>query len=67
MPRPSSGPLTDQHYAQLNKSLAQIAMVQRELEKATQAGLPCDELDQACQAKQELLTRIKKTYFPDRT
>lgn len=67
MPRPSLGPLTDQHYKRINEALSKLAAVRQEIEKATEAGLPCGELDQECRDKQALLERLKKVYFPDRS
>lgn len=66
MPRPSMGPLSDNDYAKINKHLALLENVRQEIEKATQAGMPCDEMDQQCHALRDRLQAIKAAYFPDR-
>lgn len=63
MPKP---PLTDKDYAEINKMLGQNAMLQQEIDRATAAGFPCEEMDAECKARAEQWKKIKAAYFPDR-
>lgn len=59
-------PLTDKDYARINELLARGNQAQQEIDRAMQAGFPCDEMDTECKARVAMLKQIKATYFPER-
>lgn len=67
MPALKSNPLSQADYQRLNKQLSQLASIRMEVQRAREAGFPCDAEDEACQKAIEQLSQIKKVYFPDQT
>ena len=63
LPKP---PLTDRDYAKINEQLARLAQAQQEIDRALQAGFPCEEMDLECKARLGMLQKIKAAYFPER-
>lgn len=60
------GPLTDQHYQQINTDLRRLAEAERDIALAKAAGFECEDQDQTCQWMKQRLSQIKQVYFPDR-
>lgn len=63
LPKP---PLTDRDYAKLNETLAILDRARQEIDRAKEVGMPVAECDEACQARTEMLKKIKQVYFPER-
>lgn len=66
MVNPSIGPLSEADYKKINSALAKLEQTRVEIEKALEAGIPCQEQDAACKAVRDQLVQIKKVYFPSR-
>lgn len=64
MPVPVTGPLTKTDLDRINQQLADLQRVQADIDKASQAGVPCDEHDTLCKNLHDQLDRIRQTYFP---
>jgi len=58
------GPFTEQDIRTWNEALATCEKVREECELGIQAGFPCQEQLEACQALRDQLTAMKKTYAP---
>jgi hypothetical protein len=64
MPAPITGPLQKADLAKINEQLANVANLQRDIDLAKSAMVPCDEHDALCQSLQRNLDAIRNTYFP---
>lgn len=60
-----NNPLSQADYARLNKQLSQLAQIRMEIQRAKEAGFPCDAEDEACQKAMDQLSNVKKAYFPE--
>lgn len=60
-----NNPLSQADYARLNKQLGQLAQIRLEVQRAREAGFPCEAEDEACQRAIAQLEAIKKAYFPE--
>lgn len=60
-----NNPLSQADYQKLNKQLGQLAQIRMEVQRAREAGFPCDAEDTACQAAIDQLGRVKAVYFPE--
>ena len=66
MPVERPGPLNDKDYNAINERLRELSEIQRDIDLAVKAGIPCDERQQYCQFLMEKYTNRKRAYFPDR-
>jgi hypothetical protein len=64
MPPPVTGPLQKADLDKINQQLANLANLQKDIDMARTAGVPCDEHDALCQSLQRNLDAIRQTYFP---
>ena len=65
MARNVSGPLTEADYKKINEALQGLENVHREVERALQAGLQCQQEDALCRDLEQRLNQIKGVYFPN--
>lgn len=59
-------PFTDSDYAKINKELARQEQLRQLIELGKEAGIPCEDGDEACRQVREHLMKIKKVFFPDK-
>lgn len=59
-------PFSDNDYQKINKELARQEQLRQLLEMGKEAGIPCEDGDEACRQVREQLLKIKKVFFSER-
>lgn len=60
-------PLSNKHYADLNKALAKLNEANILITNAADAGFDMDEQRQQAKALEDMIENIKRKFFPDRS
>ena len=66
MPSPSSAPLTEDHYAILNRVLEALPATEALITKCKNCGLDVANAEAEHAAQKDLATKLKQQFFPHR-
>lgn len=65
--QPLVNPLTEDHYNQISKALADGRLAERHIEMAKRAGIDVSEHEKNHTENMQKLRQIKQVYFPHRS
>lgn len=57
-------PLTQKNYSEINAALAGLNRARRLIDRAKAAGIDCSQHEMNCDFNEEMLSKLKATYFP---